>query len=421
MGPDYSKYSKEPDYSKFTLDELLHASTYIDREKYAERAKRLDEELAQRTTQISEQKLQLDKLPRMSLQFRGSSSEYFRIWIVNLCLSLLTLGIFSAWAKVRKKRYLYSHTILEGTPFQYLGQPIPILKGRLIAVIGFLLYYISSHFFSFLLPYVLLAGMVAAPWVIVRSAAFNARYSAFRNMTFHFSVSGGYVYVMKVPYLLAIIPVLFTVMIIVMMFGWPAKRIVFGIVSIIFAISIPWLIRLFKKFIVEHTSYGGKTGVFSASGGQFFKIYFISGLIIAAIVIPVSILVGALFANMKKMWFVTYLILVPMYAGYVLAYAYLQAKSGNLVWNNTRLGPVRFQSTLRVRDLLELYVTNALGIVISLGLLIPWAVMRTVKYRADNMQVLLEGDLNEFQGSDMSTVAAVGAETLDFFDMDISL
>jgi uncharacterized membrane protein YjgN (DUF898 family) len=71
--------------------------------------------------------------------------------------------------------------------------------------------------------------------------------------------------------------------------------------------------------------------------------------------------------------------------------------------------------------LIRLYVSNALGIVATLGLLIPWAVMRTLKYRADNMRVLLEGDLGEFQGSDTTSVSAVGAEMVDFFDVDISL
>jgi uncharacterized membrane protein YjgN (DUF898 family) len=47
--------------------------------------------------------------------------------------------------------------------------------------------------------------------------------------------------------------------------------------------------------------------------------------------------------------------------------------------------------------------------------------MRTVKYRADNMRVLQEGELGEFQGSDMSLVAAAGAETIEIFDMDLSL
>ena len=38
--------------------------------------------------------------------FDGSATEYFRIWIVNLALSILSLGIFSAWAKVRTRTLL---------------------------------------------------------------------------------------------------------------------------------------------------------------------------------------------------------------------------------------------------------------------------------------------------------------------------
>ncbi|MFP5306510.1 MAG: DUF898 family protein, partial [Gammaproteobacteria bacterium] len=48
------------------------------------------------------------------LQFSGSGGEYFRIWIVNLLLSVLTLGIYSAWAKVRRMQYFYRNTTLAG-------------------------------------------------------------------------------------------------------------------------------------------------------------------------------------------------------------------------------------------------------------------------------------------------------------------
>ena len=33
--------------------------------------------------------------------FTGDGKEYFRIWVVNLLLTLATFGIYSAWAKVR--------------------------------------------------------------------------------------------------------------------------------------------------------------------------------------------------------------------------------------------------------------------------------------------------------------------------------
>lgn len=361
-----------------TLKELQAKKRTIDKHKDPERYNTILEAIKKKTDRPQ---IALRNAQELSLEFHGSAREYFRIWIVNLCLTLLTLGIFSAWAKVRKKRYSYSHTTLGGTPFQYLGQPIPILKGRLIAAIGFLVYYISSHFITSLLPWVLGSALIVAPWVIVRSTAFNARYSAFRNMTFHFE--GGYLDVLKVLYVWGIIPIF----VIGMMFNWQGKRVVLGIASLVFAFSFPWWIRRLKRFIIEHTFYGGEKGAFFATGGQFFKIYFISGLIMLGLTIPLVMLMAFLFISTKKMWFLTYLSPIIVYAGYVLAFAYIRARSGNLVWNNTRLGPLRFQCTLRCRDLATLYVTNALGIVSSLGLLIPWAVIRTWKYRADKMRV----------------------------------
>lgn len=40
-------------------------------------------------------------------EFTGDGAEYFRIWVINLLLTLATLGIYSAWAKVRKARYFW--------------------------------------------------------------------------------------------------------------------------------------------------------------------------------------------------------------------------------------------------------------------------------------------------------------------------
>ncbi|UCD81411.1 MAG: DUF898 domain-containing protein [Desulfobacterales bacterium] len=421
-----------PDYSKYTWDKLLYVSQHIDRERYPQSARRLDNEIAKRQRETPEWNqpvplvTSIDKAKEhtpqtqehsseLSLEFHGSAREYFRIWIVNLCLTLLTCGIFSAWAKVRKKRFSYSNTTIDGTPFQYLGQPIPILKGRLIAGIGFLIYYISSHFATSLAPWTLGAGLIVAPWVIVRSAAFNARYSAFRNMTFHFDA--GYMDAFKAIYAGGIIPIF----VIGMMFNWTTDTAFLAIITIVVAFSFPWLMMRLKKFIVENTYYGAKNGIFSAKGGQYFKIYFVAALIMLGVTIPLGILVAIAASSTTKIWILTYISPILGYAGYVLAYAYIRARSGNLGWNNTRLGPLRFQSTLRCRDLVKLYVTNALGIVVSSGLLIPWAVIRTWKYRADHMRVWQEGALTQFQGSDTSKVAALGSETLDIFDVDLSL
>ncbi len=67
------------------------------------------------------------------VRFTGSGREYFGIWIVNLLLSIVTLGIYSAWAKVRRTQYFARNTELDGARFDYHGDPMYILKGRLIA------------------------------------------------------------------------------------------------------------------------------------------------------------------------------------------------------------------------------------------------------------------------------------------------
>src|SRR3981189_3861669 len=82
---------------------------------------------------------------RYPVEFTGSTGQYFRIWIVNLALTVLTLGLYSAWAKVRKRRYFYTHTRIDGESFEYRGRPIAILKGRLIAVALFLAYIVGGN------------------------------------------------------------------------------------------------------------------------------------------------------------------------------------------------------------------------------------------------------------------------------------
>jgi hypothetical protein len=38
------------------------------------------------------------------LVFTGEGGEYFRIWVINTVLSIVTLGIYSAWAKFARRR-----------------------------------------------------------------------------------------------------------------------------------------------------------------------------------------------------------------------------------------------------------------------------------------------------------------------------
>ena len=71
--------------------------------------------------------------------------------------------------------------------------------------------------------------------------------------------------------------------------------------------------------------------------------------------------------------------------------------------------------------MLWLYITNALAIALSLGLMIPWAQIRTTRYRLENMALLTAGDLDDFVASQREGVASAGEEIADFFDFDVGI
>src|SRR5438309_3489747 len=85
-------------------------------------------------------------LRRHQFAFRGTGSEYFGIWIVNLLLTIITLGIYGAWAKVRTWRYFYANTFIGEHALDYHASPIRILIGRLIAVGVLVAYAVSVSF-----------------------------------------------------------------------------------------------------------------------------------------------------------------------------------------------------------------------------------------------------------------------------------
>ena len=131
------------------------------------------------TNEVNNQKL-------TPIVFQGKASEYFGIWIVNLLLSLITFGVYSAWAKVRRKKYFYNSTLIDNIGFDYHANPIAILKGRVIAFVLFALYVYGKGSSPILAAVLVLLFFLALPWLIVRGSLFNARNTSHRGLRFDF-------------------------------------------------------------------------------------------------------------------------------------------------------------------------------------------------------------------------------------------
>lgn len=317
---------------------------------------------------------------KLQLEFHGKGGEYFKIWIVNILLTIVTVGIYSAWAKVRNHRYFYSNTRIGSGSFEYTANPVAILKGRIVAVIFLLVFQYSATALPALYGILLLVLLVTMPWLINRSMAFRNRNTVYRNVRFGFD--GDYLGALKAFIL------------------WPIA----GALSV--GLLMPYAIFRQKQYIVENSRYGTSNFVPEFSGREVY------GIAIRAFLL--LLLAGGL-------------LLVPFVgpflalAIYLMVFAYFTANMSNLVYNRSMLLNHGFESSLETRPLAMIYLTNWLMLALTLGLAMPWAKVRLANYRAAHLVVLVDGSLDHFVAAEESNVSALGEEIGQAFDFDIGL
>jgi len=339
---------------------------------------------------------------KLGFSFTGTGGEYFRIWIVNLFLTIITLGIYSAWAKVRRNQFFYQNTLLNQSSFDYHGSPIAILKGRILAVVMIALYQIMMKVDPKIGLIIFLLIMVAMPWLLMKSFRFRLLNTSYRGLHFGFVGTAGQAYK---NFLLWPVISTFTLYLL-----WPVAH------------------QRIKKYQVGNSRYGQTMFSFGATAGGFYKIYIMPLLMMLGLIAAIFMVAFSFAMKQKagvpldpKMLMSSIMII---YAGFiilaVMVTPYFLARLQNLVWNNTRLGEHQFESTVRARGLMWIFFTNLLGIVLTLGLFKPFADVRLARYRVENMAMQPSGDVEAFIASETQQVGAFGTEAAEFLDMDIS-
>ncbi|WP_136417997.1 YjgN family protein [Herbaspirillum sp. ST 5-3] len=366
-------------------------------------------------------------------EFTGTGSEYFRIWVVNLLLTILTLGVYSAWAKVRRLQYFYRNTRVAGTIFDYHGDPKAILKGRILALVLIAAYQISFDIsvVAAVIVALILAGIT--PWLLARAFRFKMANSSYRGLRFHFRGTVGEAYRMLIlfPVVLAFIG-LFIWSIVVSYSHNPGIGVILLttlLPLIALGVTVPLAHYCLKRYQHDNADYGRTPFYFHARASAFFKVYgkavgfFFLGAIPAAVF---GFLTAGVFAFLQKTIFGWLFALVygllNAYAFYLFVRPYLESRIQNLVWNNTELGMHRFESAARARSLLWIHASNLALITLTCGLYKPFAAVRLAKYRIESMTLVPSGDLNEFLADHCNDHAgAIGQEAGDLFDIDIAL
>jgi uncharacterized membrane protein YjgN (DUF898 family) len=328
---------------------------------------------------------------RLPFRFTGNGWEYFKIWIANLCLSILTLGIYSAWAKVRRVRYFWGNTRLADASFDYLARPIAILKGRLLVVAFFALYSATSVVLPAAQPVVGLLLLVLVPWAVVRALVFRARNTAYRNIRFNFLGDYGDAFRVYV-----VIPIL---------------------MAFTLGLIYPYLVHQQKQLVLNHSAYGTSRFRLGSGVGGFYRLF-------ARVLLLLTGALGAtvlLFGIGVTSGVALPLVAVPGVLLYLFLFAYVRAGVSNLTYGGAALEEHTFQSDLRAAELFGLYVTNVLGILLTAGLFIPWARVRVARYRVEHLALRPSGDLDSFVAEQLDEVGSAGDELGGLLDIDIGL
>lgn len=337
-----------------------------------------------------------------NFNFSGSGYEFFKIWIVNLLLSILTLGIYSAWAKVRTNRYFYGSTSLAGNNFEYHAEPLQILKGRIIAVIFLFCYSFSSEIHPYLAIAFAIALLVLTPWVIVNAVKFNGRMSSYRGI--HFDFHGTYGKATK-SFIL-----------------WP----LLGVLS--FGLLLPYALYKQAQFFLQGHSYGKTPFEFTATAGKYYKAIFICLLIVIGLSGVIFLFAtGVDFSMLFSLdgeeapdptSFV--ILMAALYVPFIVAGLIYKGLAYNIAFDHLSLETNAFNSRLNVLHWCWIVLSNMALILCTVGLFYPWARVRAAKYKASVTEVALS-DVDSFIASEQQQKSALGDEIGEAFDIGVSI
>lgn len=335
------------------------------------------------------------------VEFRGDGMEYTKLILVNTALSILTLGIFSAWAKVRTKKYIYGNTYINGANFNYHGDPIQILKGRLLVGALFIMYGFGGHLSIWLPLVAMVIFIVGLPWLFVRGNAFAMNNTSHRNIRFGFKAD------VKESY-----KIFFT--------GYLVTLFTLGL-------GAPYLYQRVSEFRVKNSRFGSSFFKPRFSVGDFFNVYirvigvYFLAILAGGLFIGISA-VGSKVAGSSAFGGIGMGVgILTIYAGLLFAVAVFQAGMFNLVYSMTEIEQIKFKPVLKSTTLYKIYIQNIFFGIFTLGFGIPYGMYRIIAYKAKNLALVTDpAQFEQFIAvNSADSKGAVADAAGDFWDFDV--
>ncbi|MEO0336300.1 MAG: DUF898 family protein, partial [Pseudomonadota bacterium] len=298
------------------------------------------------------------------------------------------------------------NTYLGGQNFEYLADPIKILKGRLIIGAIFVLYALSGYLSSYLSLVFILILALMTPFIIVKSLAFNLAYTSHRNIRFSFvkDYPGAYM----------------------IYFVW-------GLITVLtLYLGFPAALRRFYNYVFKGVKYGDANFEFKDSE-SLYPIYIGAFFLQLAIVLGVTILGGGvvflakmisstveLTGGSTMVTVATAAITIAVYGSSFYTYAVVRTWTFEYFSRQFFIKGARMESSLVAGELGMINFTNFLLILFTVGFGTPWAIVRFRKYTLEKLAMVIPSAqmLDEFVSSQSKKESAEGDAAADIFDVD---
>nr|WP_255428384.1 YjgN family protein [Ramlibacter cellulosilyticus] len=376
------------------------------------------------------------------LEFSGSGGEYFRVWIVNLLLSIVTLGFYTPLARRRTAQYFYGHTLVAGSPLEFTAQTKRMLIGFVLFVALYAALKVASQTGQdTVVAVMLLGGAALAPYFWASAMRFRFNATRWRGVRLQFTASWAEVYRASLPaFFFAIVWVGGLAQIGMLLEPGQDRSLpmVIGVAVAAVVISVLCAIRLeynYKSLMVARGRIGGQPGRWKPQFGDFVRIWAATLAVFLGVVLLVAAIIAAtlggsfaLLKNMKGGGIAAVLMMVAMFVAFTFllflasapARAYREARMFQLVWNNIGVSKVaRFKCRLRPWRYVGLRVKNVFLSLLTLGFYRPFARVSEYRMKAESVTLHVKGGLDQLAGQLAREELAVGDAIADAVGLEL--
>jgi uncharacterized membrane protein YjgN (DUF898 family) len=393
---------------------------------------------------IHDQHTGIDAWP---LEFSGSGGEFFRVWIVNVLLSVVTFGLYTPFARRRTAQYFYSHTVVARSALEFTAAQRKMVFGFLALVVIYLAFQVASEAGQDgVVAAMLLGGAALAPYLWGSAMRFRMNATRWRGVRLQFTASWGEVYRAGWPAFGMALAWLAALGVIDAMLPGGARatartltaELVAGVLLVLalaLAASLLCLVRLeynYKSLMVARGRIGGQAGRWKPVYADFLRIWLQAGgvllLTLAALFALAAAIAFHLYAGAASMtpstvaiWIVALLLLVPgLFFVTSPARAYREARMFQLVWNNIGVSQIaRFRCDLRAGRYVWLRIRNLLLTMLTLGFFRPFAMVSEYRMRAQSVTLHVKGGLDLLAGQLAQEERGLGDAIADAVGLDL--